>query len=303
MAVESARPTGNTLTGIALLLTGLSLVPAMDAMAKYLSAWHSAGQLAWARYVFHFLALAPLIVWLYGWGGFRPNRLGLQIVRAGVLMIATLAFFTALSGMPLADAIAIVFVAPLIVTALAPIVLKERVGARRWAAVAAGFVGALIIVRPGGEGFTVYALYALAAAVCYAVFLTQTRLLAGASPPLVTLMFTSVVGTAVLSLWVPFDWVTPQPVHWPMLVVLGIISAVAHFCIIKAYEMAEAPVLAPFQYFELIVATALGIVVFGDFPDIWTWVGAAVVAAAGIYVAWRENRIARAAISVRARPR
>lgn len=303
MADPTTRPAGNALKGIALLVLGLSIVPAMDGMAKYLTAWHSPAQLAWARYVFHFLALAPVVLWVYGWRGFRPARLGLQVSRATLLLIATLAFFTALSGMPLADAIAVVFVAPLVVTALAPIVLKERVGPRRWAAVLAGFLGALIIIRPGGDSFNAYALFALGAAVCYGLYLTQTRLLAGASPPIVTLMFTSVVGTAALTLWVPFDWVAPKPEHWPMLVSLGIISAFAHFCIIKAYEMAEAPVLAPIQYFELVVATLVGVIVFNEFPDGWTWVGAAIVAAAGLYVAWREHLLARQAISVRARPR
>lgn len=293
MAAPSVdMPAQRPLLGIGLLLIGLAIVPAMDAMAKYLSAFYPVFQITWGRYFFHFLVMAPWILCVYGPKGFRPKRLSLQLLRAGFMLTASLSFFGALSAMPMADAIAILFVSPLLVTGMAPFLLGERVGPRRLFAVLAGFVGALIIVRPTGDGVGWPALLALLSAGLYSGYAICTRKLAGAAPPLITLLFTASVGAVVLTVIMPFVWVQPALEHWPLFVGLGLISAFGHFFLIKAFELAEAPLLAPFHYSELLTATVIGYLVFGDFPDAWTWVGAAIVAAAGLYVTWREYRLA-----------
>ena len=288
-------PAQRPLLGIGLLLIGLAIVPVMDAIAKYLSAFYPVFQITWGRYFFHFLVMAPWILSVYGPKGFRPKRLWLQLLRAGFMLTASLSFFGALSALPMADAIAILFVSPLLVTGMAPFLLRERVGPRRLIAVLAGFIGALIIIRPAGDAVGWPALLALLSAALYSGYAICTRKLAGAAPPLVTLLFTASVGAIVLTIIMPFVWVPPSAQHWPLFIALGLISALGHFFLIKAFEVAEAPLLAPFHYSELLTATLIGYFVFGDFPDAWTWVGAAIVAAAGLYVTWREYRLARPA--------
>lgn len=295
IAPGPVRRSDRPVLGAGLLLVAMTLLPAMDGMAKYLTQFYPVGQVTWGRYAFHFAALAPFMLWRFGPAGFWPARPGPQIARALFLMAATFTFFAAISAMPMADAIAILFVAPLVVTALSPLLLGERVGPRRWAAVLLGFVGALIIIRPTGDGVGWPALLVVASAFSYSGYALLTRRLAGSVSPLITLMFTGTVGAALLSLWMPFIWVQPALDHWPVFVGVGAVSALGHGLIILAYENAELPVLAPIHYFEILGASLVGYLVFGDFPDRWTWAGAALVVAAGLYVTWREHQLARAA--------
>lgn len=288
-----ARRADRPVLGAGLLFVAMLMLPAMDGMAKYLTQFYPVGQVTWGRYAFHFAALAPFMLWRFGPKGFWPARPLPQIARALFLLAATFTFFGALSAMPLADAIAILFVAPLVVTAMSPLLLGERVGPRRWTAVLLGFFGALIIIRPTGEGVGWPALLVVASALSYSGYALLTRRLAGSVSPLVTLMFTGTVGAVLLSLWMPFIWVQPTWAHWPLFVGVGAISALAHGLIVFAYERAELPVLAPIHYFEILGASLVGYLAFGDFPDRWTWTGAALVVAAGLYVTWREHRLAR----------
>ena len=280
---------GSPLTGILLVCGAMTVVPVMDGIAKHLSTELPVMQIVWARYSFHFLLLLPVLLWRYGAGAFKVPSAPMQLFRGGLLLGATLLFFLAISTMPLADALALVFVAPLVVTALSPLLLKEAVGIRRWSAVVIGFCGALIIIRPGLGVFSAGAFLALAGGCVYGCYLLATRKLSRQAPPLVTLGYTALVGAAVMTLLLPFFWVTPNLEQALLLLALGPIAAVAHFMLIKGFDYAEAAVLAPCTYFEIVMMTAVGYVAFGDFPDGWTWVGIAVIVASGIYTSWRER--------------
>lgn len=276
----SARPA----LGAMLYLAGGSLLPVMDAVAKHLSASYPVLQIVWARYFFHFLMLLPLIVLRYGLTELWPREPLLQGLRSLFMLAATVLFFSAIAGMPLADAMALVFIAPLVVTVLSAWLLRERVNAGRWIACGIGFAGACIIIRPGPGVWNPAALPALAAGVCYAIYVITTRRLSGTGPPLVTLGFMAVASVMALSVVMPFVWVNPDTAGLALMVAMAVIGGVAHYLIIRAFEWGEASRLAPLGYFELVTATVVGYFVFGDFPDSWTWLGMCVVIASGLYV-------------------
>ncbi len=297
-AAKPAAMAENPLLGIALMIAAMFVVPAMDAIAKILSADYPVMQVVWARYFFHSLILLPVVLLRYRPSDLIPPRPALQILRGGFLLVSTLLFFGAIAVMPLADAIALVFVYPLVVTALSPLVLGEKVGLFRYSAVFLGFVGALIIIRPGSDTLQWSALMALAAAVVYAFYSLTTRKLSGTAPPLVTLTYTALLGSLVMTALLPAFWVTPSLQDLGLMLLMGAIAALGHWLVIKAYEHASASVIAPFGYSEIIMATAIGFVLFGDFPDGWTWAGVAVVVSSGVVISWRESRLAQRRRSV-----
>lgn len=274
-----------------MMLLALSVLPLSDTIGKYLTATVPVLQIVWARYFFHLAVTAPMAVAGHGRRVLSPRVAARQLVRGLFLAASTICFFSGLRWLPLADSIAVLFVAPLIVTALAPFVLGERVGWRRYGAVAVGFVGALIIVRPGGEtGW--YALFPLASGFFYAFYLLATRRLAGSAPPIVTLAYTAVVGTIVLSAMMPFVWRWPSLMEMALMALMGPIGAIGHYLIIRAHERASASLLAPFQYWQIVTTTILGFIVFRQFPDHWTLLGAVILIASGVYIWLRERQLA-----------
>lgn len=270
----------------------MAMFVSMDALAKYLSQSYPVPQVLWARYFFHLVLLAAIL------GPriprvLRTGRLGLQLVRSVFLLGATGFFFTAISRMPLASASAIMFVAPIVVTALSMPLLGERVGPHRWASVVVGFIGALVIIRPGTEAMEPAALLAFGGACSYALYQITTRKLAGIDPPMTTLVYSASVGALLSTLFVPVVWVAPSWLGWGSFVGLGLIGGVSHFTLIKAFQNAPAATVTPFGYSSLIWATLLGFLVFGDLPDGWTVLGALIIAASGLYIVHRE-RVRRA---------
>jgi len=167
--------------------------------------------------------------------------------------------------------------------------LKERVGLRRWIAVFVGFVGMIVIIRPGGGLFQLAALLPILVTVFYALYQIITRLISHRTDPINSLFYTAIVGGVLMSLIVPFFWQMPTLEQWGLLIVAGFLGGLGHWAIIIAYQRAEAPLVAPFAYSELIWATLLGLSLFGDFPDLWTLVGAGIIAASGIYILQRER--------------
>ncbi len=270
-----------------MLLTMLLFV-SMDTAAKQLTQSYPVLQVVWARYLFHALLLAIYLNRRIP-GLMRTQRLGIQLFRSLLLLITTLLFFTGISLIPLADASAIMFVAPIIVTALSMPLLKERVGPRRWAGIVIGFIGALIIIRPGGDTLQLAALLPFGAACCYAIYQIITRSLSHSDPPLTTLAYTALVGAVVMCLAVPFDWRTPDTTGWLLMILVGFLGGVSQFTLIKAFQAAPAATVTPFSYSSLVWATLFGFLVFGDLPDRWTIVGAIVIAASGLYIFHREN--------------
>lgn len=288
-----ARSAGEIpLKGILLMLAAMAVVPLMDGVAKHLSASFSVFQVVWARYFFHLLILLPVVLWRHGASALLLRNPWLQIVRGGFLLSSTVLFFGAIAVMPIADALALVFVAPLVVTALSPFFLGERVGPRRWAAVSIGFIGVLVIVRPGMSAFHPGMLLALGAGTVYAFYSLATRKLSGSAPPLVTLVYTALLGALVTSAAVPAVWTPPGTKDLLWMILMGALAAGGHFLVIKSFEHAEASLLAPLGYSEIIMATVVGYLAFGDFPDAWTWFGVAIVIASGVYVSLRERRAA-----------
>ena len=282
------------LRGILLMVAAVGFFVTMDTIAKYLSRWYPVPFIVWARYVSN---LALLLAFLAARGELRHLRTarpGLQFARGLLLALATLLFFTSLSVLPLADANAIGFVMPLFVAALAVPMLGERLEMARLLAILAGLVGALIIVQPGSELFTPYALLPLGMAVCNALYQILTRKVAGLEHPLTSLVWGAIVGAVLLSVIAPFVWVTPQAAsHGVLIVIIGVLASVGHFLLIRAYDYANATLLAPYTYTALIWAMLSGWLVFGDFPDGWSLVGMGIIVLSGLYLANRQRLTTR----------
>ncbi len=274
-----------------MLLTMLFFV-SLDATAKFLVARYPVVEVVWSRCIFHLLFVAIVLAPRLRMH-LRTSRPGLQLSRSTLLLITTLLFFSGVSLLPLAEASAIMFTSPILLTVLAIPLLGEQVGPRRWAAVIVGFIGALIVVRPGAGIMGAGAALLLGAALCNALYQLATRKLRTADSPLTTLLYTAVVGTVVLSCVVPFVWVAPELEHWPLFALLGVFGGAGHFTLIKAFQRAPAAVVAPCSYTSLIWATGYGFFIFGDLPDFWTVVGATVIAGGGLYILHRE-RVKRA---------
>jgi drug/metabolite transporter (DMT)-like permease len=187
--------------------------------------------------------------------------------------------------------VAITFVAPLLIVALSAVLLKEVVGPRRWGAVIVGFIGVMVIIRPGAGTFQIAALLPLTAALLYAIFQIITRIISHRSDPLNMLFYTAVTGAVVMTAIVPFSWQTPSYDQWLMLVAIGLLGGLGHYALIRAYERSETSLVAPFAYTEIIWATLLGFMVFGDFPDIYTFLGTVIIITSGVYILQRERKM------------
>lgn len=290
LSTDPASPDRGVMFGIATILVAMIILPVMDGFAKYLAGTLPVAEIVWARFLFHTVLILPLALARHGAAAvLRPSRPHLQLARSLLLVLSTLFFFGALSRLPLADALALIFINPIIVTMLAPVFLGEKVGLRRWIAVAVGFAGTLIIIRPGFAEINVGTALALAAGCTIAAYFLLTRRLAGTAEPLVTLAYTGLAGAVMSTCALPFLWVTPTAAELAMMVAVGVIAATGHYLIIRAYDHAPAPVLAPFGYAEMVMATVVGYVAFGDIPDRWTVLGVVVLIASGFYISVRER--------------
>lgn len=279
------------LIGITLMIVAMFIIPVLDAIAKELSARYSVTQIVWARYFFHLALMLPVVLLKYGRRALIPKNPGLQLLRGAFLMCSTFLYFSAIALIPLADALALVFICPFIVTVLSALILKEAVGPRRWSAVVVGLIGAIIIVRPGFSALNAGTVLALGAGVTYACYLISTRKLANTAPPIVTLTFSALIGAVVFSMLAPTSWNTPTEIDAIWMVLLGAVAALGHYLIIKAFEYAEASILAPYGYTEIIMTCLLGYLVFGELPDAFTWLGMGIIIASGIYISLRERDV------------
>ena len=291
MSQIETSPSNNSLRGIILVSIGLLIIPINDGLAKMmLFRGYEAIEIAWFRYSMIFLLLLGPTLWRYGLASLWPKNPRLHIMRSLALLVSTTSFFIALKWVALADGIAITFAAPLIITMLSGPLLGEKVGLRRWAGVFVGFIGMLIIVRPGVGVFNWGALIALGSACSYGLYFIMTRKAAGTMAVVPALCFLGLVGTIGLSFAVPFVWKTPSLSDLPLLLAIGTTIAFAQLLVIKGLEYIEAALFAPFQYLEIISAVIFGYYVFGEFPDIYTWIGCAIVIVAGLYIAYREQQ-------------
>ena len=273
---------------IILNLSAWALLPFMDAIAKYLSAELSFFQITWARYFFTVVWTLPLMYFFFRETLTFSQNLKLQIIRGLTLFFANICFFYSISIISMAKALTLAFVAPLITTALSPFFLKEKVGLRRWAAVIVGFIGSLIVIRPGYLDVNLATIAGLGTGFFYGIYLVITRKLHSTDSPLLTLLLTGVVGAIIASFFVPVVWTSPTFNQWLWLGLMGIFACLGHICLIYSLKYADASKLAPFGYFEIIPNIILGYLIFSDFPDIWTFAGLSVICLSGYYVFRRE---------------
>ncbi|UTW53169.1 DMT family transporter [bacterium SCSIO 12827] len=283
---------GHAGQGVLWMIVAMACFVSMDSIAKELVKTHSVVQVVWGRYFFQVAVLAVILFPRLRRLLVTPN-LGLQLVRSLLLLVTTGLYFTGLKYVPIAEASAIMMLAPLVVTALSVPLLKERVGPRRWAGVVIGFAGAMIIIRPGGDAMQLAALLPLVAAATHGVYQVSTRFLSHSESVLTTLCYSALLGALIMSTAVPFYW-TPLPtLGWGMLLCAGMFGTLGHFALIKAFTLAPAATVAPFTYSNLIWAAASGFLFFGEWPDAWTFVGAAVIVGSGIYIYHREKVVKR----------
>jgi len=283
-----------------LMATGVLVAPSVHAIAKGLTDSLAPGQITWGRFFFQLLILLPL-VWI-SHSGRIPRPTFAQLLRGFLLALASVAYFWALAYMPLADSAAIFFVEPLILTVMSAIFLGESIGWRRLLAVVVGFAGALIVIRPSFESVGPAALLPLLAAFCFAIYLTMTRRQAKHEDARTMQFWVCVSATVFLSLSLAvgpqFAWdvmtpAWPTPLEWALLATVGIIATFSNMLAIYAFRMAPAGILAPFQYLEILGATALGVIFFGDLPDGTTVLGILIIVGSGLYVFRREQLLAR----------
>lgn len=299
MTQTKTAPTPGATPTVAIALTIFAgfILAGMDAMAKTLG---NLGvpllMVLWGRYFFN------TVITFGGYSAkyrslrfLRANRPLLQFLRAGSLFCATSSFYLSLTEMPLGDAAAIQFLAPVLVTAISGLFLGERVGPRRWAAVVCAFTGVLLIARPGGGAYGLWALLPLATAHLLAVYMILTRIIGSHDAAETTTFYTTAVGAIALTLSLPYVWTPLTPVEWGLMVGMGLVGAIGHGSLVKAFRVAEASALAPFMYSQIVGAIVLGAIVFGDWPTIWTYLGATLIVGSGVYVWYRETTVLRRA--------
>ena len=262
----------------------------MDTIAKYLSAEISFFQITWARYFFTVFFTLPFMFFFFKKNLTWSTQPKLQIFRGLTLFFANILFFYSISIISMAKALTLAFVAPLITTALSPIFLGEKVGYRRWSAVIVGFIGSLIVIRPGFIEFNFATIAALGTGFFYGIYLIITRKLHTSDSPLLTLLLTGVVGAVVASFFVPLVWINLSIQQWLLLALMGIFACVGHLFLILSLKYADASKLAPLGYFEIVTNVILGYHFFGDFPHFWTWVGLSIIVCSGVYISLREKR-------------
>ena len=270
-------------------LLAWALLPFMDTIAKYLSSDLSFFQITWARYFFTVFFALPFMFFFFRNNLKWTTQPKLQIFRGLLLFFANILFFYSISIISMAKALTLAFVAPLITTALSPFILGEKVGFRRWSAVIVGFIGSLVVIRPGLIDFNLATIASLGTGFFYGIYLIVTRKLHASDSPLLTLLLTGVVGFIIASFFVPIVWVNPTLNQWSLLALMGIFACLGHYFLILSLKYADASKLAPFGYFEIVTNVILGYYFFTDFPDKWTWLGLSIIIFSGIYISYRER--------------
>jgi drug/metabolite transporter (DMT)-like permease len=267
------------------------MLPIMDGFAKYLSTDLPVLQITWARYFFTVAFTLPVMFFFYNKQLVWTDKPKLQLLRGVILLCANICFFYAISVISLAKALTLAFIAPLIVTALSPVLLGERVGIRRWTAVILGFLGTLVVIRPGFVELNLASFAALGTGVMYGFYLIITRKLSTSDNPLLTLLLTGLVGAIIISFTMPFVWVKPTLNEWSMMAGIGVFACIGHLFLILSLKYADASKLAPFSYFEIVTNITIGYYFFNNFPDNWTFFGLFIIISSGIYIFRRETFI------------
>jgi drug/metabolite transporter (DMT)-like permease len=291
VTTSPTTPQSSNMAGIGLMVLGIFLFCCNDALGKWLLGTYSVWQMLVIRSIAAMLILSPFL-YREGKAVFDAPRPWLQLVRVVLSTLESIMFFVAVTHLPLADTVTFYLAAPIYVTALSALFLKEQVGWRRWSAVLVGFIGVMIALRPSAATLTLPALIAIVGSLFFAAFLIITRMLRGTSDVvMVSGQFLSML--IVAGVMAPFNWVQPTAVDFGLLMVLGVVAMTAFHCVNRSLKLAPASIVVPYQYTMIIWAVALGWMVFGDVPDAFTITGAAIICAAGLYILWREQIVAR----------
>jgi len=269
-------------------LLGWMFLPVMDGFAKFLSDDLPILQITWARYFFTVVFTLPIMMFFFKKQLVWSDKPKLQILRGLILLSANICFFYAISIISLAKALTLAFVAPLIVTAFSPLMLGERVGFRRWTAVVVGFIGSLVVIRPGFVELNFASFAALGTGILYGFYLIITRKLSTSDNPLLTLLLTGMVGAILVSAVIPFYWVKPTLNQWSLMAGIGVFACIGHLFLILSLKYADASKLAPLGYTEIIPNVLIGYYFFNELPDNWTYVGLLIIILSGLYISRRE---------------
>jgi drug/metabolite transporter (DMT)-like permease len=270
-------------------LLAWAILPFMDTIAKFLSSDLSFFQITWARYFFTVVFTLPIMFFFFRDNLKWTTEPKLQLFRGLLLFCANILFFYSISIISMAKALTLAFVAPLITTAFSPIFLGEKVGLRRWSAVIIGFIGSMIVIRPGFIEFNSATFAALGTGFFYGIYLIVTRKLHNSDSPLLTLLLTGTVGAIFASFYVPVVWIPLSLNQWLLLALMGVFACLGHFFLILSLKYADASKLAPFSYFEIVTNVILGYYFFNDFPDYLTWLGLFIIVTSGVYISFRER--------------
>ncbi len=284
--ISADRP----LLGILLMCAASSLFPVMNGLAKLMSQSYSSEQVVWARTLSHLIFVLALFVPKYGWQIVRTRRPGVQFLRSCMLISSTFLFFSAIKFVPIAQAASISFISPLIVVILAGPMLGEKVALARVMAVIAGFVGVLVVIRPGAAVFQWASLLIVGSAACYSLYQVLTRRVAASDRPETSAVYSALLGSVLMSLVVPFSWQTPGSlIDVLLLCSLGVLGGLGHYCVARAMTCAPANFLTPFQYWQMVGSVAVGYWMFSEVPDLFTWLGSALIIGAGLYIGLRRQ--------------
>jgi len=275
----------NFYIGAAFLCLGLTIVPINDALAKVLSADLNIMEVIWSRFFGHFVFLVPIAFYIHGKEKFINKATGQQTIRGLLIFIGTALFYIAIAKIPLADALSLLLIAPIIVVLFSSKILKEKISPIKILCVGLGFIGTLLVIQPGFGEFHSSSLFALASGFCYAFYILYTRKLNFSSDPIISLSFTAIPGAVIMTLLLPFFWESNPDIRQVLLMgSIGPVVIIAHFLIIKAYQYAEASLLAPFHYFEIVSNVIISVLYFRDIPSILVSIGIMCIITSGIAV-------------------
>jgi drug/metabolite transporter (DMT)-like permease len=285
--VRVSRP----LLGMLYMCAACALFPVMNGIVKLLAVTYEPTQIVWFRIVIHLVLVAVVFTPRMGLDLFRTHRIGLQFLSSIMMLLSTLLFFSAVKYVGVAEAIAVSFVAPLAVVFLAWPLLGERITAMRVLAVVVGFAGVLVVIRPGSSVFQWASVLLLGSALCYAGYQIIIRRLAGIDHPATSIFYSVLLGAIVMSALMPFVWTAPKSwLDLLLLLSLGALGGLGHYCVARALTYASANFIAPFNYTQMIGSVIVGYLMFAEVPDLYTWLGTVLIVGAGLLVTLQVRR-------------
>lgn len=290
MVKTGAPRNQNHLAGIAAIVVAMQIIAFSDAAAKWLSMSLPLMVVIWGRFFFHALFAGVYVGVKHGARALNPAVSKILLARGAALFCAVGLLYATYQRIPLATGLTLWFIEPFVLTLLCLWWLKEKVSGAQWAAIAIGFAGVVIAIKPAVAPFDIAYLTGLSAGVFYALFLFATRYIEGDVPPLVSVFHTGLVGAVAATVIVLFNWQTPTAWEWALLMFAGGVAAIAHIFVIKSFEKTDASVIAPYTYSEIVMAAVLGYLIFGDRPDVYLVIGCALIIASGILVVRHKTR-------------